>query len=86
MPFVLHALSVDSLSDRQLSQAWYCHLQAMHAICLAHFERDRAAGGNLYAKFAKCYLQLAGVTPKPKEGDTEVSHHLSQWSHTNNCK
>ena len=45
----------------------------MHAICLAHFERDRAAGGDLYAKFAKCYLQLAGVTPKPKEGVTEVS-------------
>ena len=45
----------------------------MHAICLAHFERDRAAGGNLYAKFAKCYLQLAGVTPKPKEGDTQVT-------------
>lgn len=32
----------------------------MHKICLAHMERDNAAGGNLYAKFARCYLQLAG--------------------------
>lgn len=35
----------------------------MHKICLAHFERDQAAGGNLYAKFARCYLQLAGKEP-----------------------
>lgn len=35
-------------------------MQAMHKICLAHFERDQAAGGNLYSKFARCYLQLAG--------------------------
>lgn len=40
-------------------------------MCLAHFEADQAAGGNLYAKFARCYLQLAGAQPnqpssKPK--------------------
>ena len=35
-------------------------LQAMHKICLAHFERDQAAGGNMYVKFARCYLELAG--------------------------
>lgn len=35
-------------------------MQAMHKICLAHMERDNAAGGNLYARFARCYLQLAG--------------------------
>ena len=48
----------------------------MHELCLAHFERDRAAGGNLYAKFAKCYLQLAGVTPKdsPQPGNSQVSY------------
>lgn len=38
-------------------------MQAMHKICLAHFERDQAAGGNLYSKFARCYLQLAGKEP-----------------------
>jgi hypothetical protein len=38
-------------------------LQALHAMCLAHFEADQAAGGNLYAKFARCYLQLAGTQP-----------------------
>lgn len=36
------------------------YLQAMHKICLAHFERDQAAGGNMYVKFARCYLELAG--------------------------
>ena len=35
----------------------------MHKICLAHFERDLAAGGNMYSKFARCYLQLAGKEP-----------------------
>ena len=38
-------------------------LQALHAMCLAHFEADQAAGGNLYAKFARCYLQLAEEKP-----------------------
>lgn len=36
-------------------------LQAMHNICLAHFERDKAAGGDMYARFAACYLKLSGV-------------------------
>ena len=35
-------------------------LQALHALCLAHFERDQAAGGDMYARFAACYLNLAG--------------------------
>lgn len=38
-------------------------LQALHAMCRAHFEEDQAAGGNLYAKFARCYLQLSGAQP-----------------------
>ncbi len=32
-------------------------------MCLPHFEEDQAAGGNLYAKFARCYLQLSGAQP-----------------------
>ncbi len=43
-------------------------LQALHAICLAHFERDQAAGGSLYANFARCYLQLAGAQPGTQPG------------------
>ncbi|KAL3130729.1 hypothetical protein ABBQ38_000076 [Trebouxia sp. C0009 RCD-2024] len=46
------------------------YAEALHKICLAHFERDQAAGGNLYAKFARCYLQLAGKEtsqPQPKQ-------------------
>lgn len=38
-------------------------LQALHAMCRTHFEEDQAAGGNLYAKFARCYLQLSGAQP-----------------------
>ena len=53
-------------------------MQAMHKICLAHMERDNAAGGNLYAKFARCYLQLAG---KEQACQTKASQNpISQQS------
>ncbi|DBB08738.1 TPA: hypothetical protein ACH3X3_008171 [Trebouxia sp. C0006] len=39
------------------------YAEALHAMCRAHFEEDQAAGGNLYAKFACCYLQLSGAQP-----------------------
>lgn len=66
-------------------------MQAMHKICLAHFERDQAAGGNLYSKFARCYLQLAGKEPgqqKAKQSlhtgadptEAPANSHLSQQS------
>ena len=41
----------------------YC-VQAIHAICLARFELDKAAGGDMYIRFAKCYLQVGGTKPK----------------------
>lgn len=35
-------------------------VQAMHRICLAQFERDKAMGGDMYARFAGCYLKNTG--------------------------
>ena len=32
----------------------------MHRICLDHFERDKAMGGDMYARFAACYLKTSG--------------------------
>ncbi len=51
-------------------------LQALHAMCLAHFEADQAAGGNLYAKFARCYLQLAGT--QPDQHKTKAQPHQAE--------
>ncbi|DBA83613.1 hypothetical protein WJX77_012231 [Trebouxia sp. C0004] len=47
------------------------YAEALHTMCLAHFEADQAAGGNLYAKFARCYLQLAGTQPDQHKSKTQ---------------
>ena len=60
--------------------AW---LQALHAMCLAHFEEDQAAGGNLYAKFARCYLQLSGA--KPDQHKTKAQPHQALSSDQVSC-
>lgn len=49
----------------------------MHNICLAHFERDKAAGGDMYARFAACYLKLSGVNSKqyPEKLQQDMMEH-----------
>ena len=52
-------------------------------MCLAHFEEDQAAGGNLYAKFARCYLQLSGA--QPDQHKTKAQPHQALSSDQVSC-
>lgn len=54
---------------QSLSASWL--VQAIHALCLSHMERDQAAGGNMLARFAMCYLKMTGLDQGKAQGQPQ---------------